>query len=247
MERLTSRETAELMRRYLETGDCAARNRVVEAHLYIARIIARRFSGRGVDADDLFQVASLALVKAAERFDPSRGAQFSTYVTPVMVGEVRNYFRDKSQLIRPPRRAGELARIVERASETLTQRLCRSPRVDEIAREASLTEDEVLEGLEAASLKPVSLDAQIAQEDGEASIADALGFDDPAYADMELRDTVARAMRELPEREREVLRMRFYGGLSQRETAEKLGISQMSVSRAERGALEKMRRKYSDS
>ena len=246
MERLSPQETAELMRRYVETGDWAARNRVVEAHLYIAQIIARRFSGRGVDTDDLFQAASLALVKAAERFDPSHGAQFSTYVTPVMVGEVRNYFRDKSRLIRPPRRAGELARIVERASEALTQKLCRSPRVDEIAREASLTEDEVLEGLEAAALQPVSLDAQIAQEDGEASIADALGFNDPAYADVELRDAMARAMRGLPDREREVLRMRFYDGLSQRETAEKLGISQMTVSRAERGALEKMRKKYPD-
>lgn len=237
-DRLCPQETTELLSRYRNKGDTAARDRVVEAHLYLAQIIARKFSGRGVEYDDLVQVASLALLKAAERFDPERGVQFSTFATPAMVGEVKNYFRDKSGIIRPPRRAGELAKIVGRATERLTQELHRAPRVDEIALKADLTEDEVLEGLEAAAFQPVSLDAQISGEDGEMALERVLGAEEAGYGETELRDAVGRALRELPERQREVLKLRFFQGLSQREAAERLGISQMTVSREERAALE---------
>lgn len=242
-DRLTPQETNDLLDRYSRTGDVAARDRVVAAHLYIARIIARKFSGRGVDYDDLYQVASLALVKAIERFDPTRGVQFSTFITPAMVGEVKNYFRDKSNLIRPPRRAGELARMTEKASESLTHRLHRAPRVDEIAQEAALSEEEVLEGLEASSFKPVSLDAQLSGEDGELALERVIGAEETGYMDVERRDAVARALQALPERQREVLRLRFFEGFSQREAAERMGISQMSVSRAERSALEEMKKR----
>ena len=241
-DRLSPQETAELLSRYKNTGDPAARDRVVEAHLFLAQIIARKFSGRGVEYDDLVQVASLALLKAAERYDPERGVQFSTFVTPAMVGEVKNYFRDKSGVIRPPRRAGELAKIVRRATEQLTQELHRAPRVDEIAQKTDLTEDEVLEGLEAVAFQPVSLDAQISGEDGEMALERVLGVEEAGYGETELRDAVGRALRELPERQREVLKLRFFQGLSQREAAERLGVSQMTVSREERTALEAMKR-----
>ena len=116
-----------LLREYATTGNTAIRDRVVEAYLYIASIIARRFSGRGVDYDDLYQVASLSLLKSIERFDPDRGVKFASFVTPTMVGEVKNYFRDRSRLIRLPRRGSELVRTVEAARDDLQVELQRQP------------------------------------------------------------------------------------------------------------------------
>ena len=127
--KLPPEEIERLLTLYIQTRRADYRDRIVEAHLYIAEIIARKFSGRGVDFDDLFQVAALALTKAIERFDPERGVKFASFVTPGMVGEVKNYFRDKSRLIRPPRRSGELARIVEAAREALTQELHRKVKI----------------------------------------------------------------------------------------------------------------------
>ena len=143
-QRLPADEIERLLALWHQTRQPEIRDRLVESHLYIAEIIARKFSGRGVDYDDLYQVASLALFKAIGRYDPERGIQLSSFVTPGMVGEVKNYFRDKSRTIRPPRRSTELIRLVESARQELTQQLSRSPRVDEIAVHANLTEDEVL-------------------------------------------------------------------------------------------------------
>lgn len=237
--RLSPGETEQLTRRYAETHEPALRDRVVEGHLYIAEIIARRFSGRGVEYDDLFQVAALALTRAAERFDPERGIRFVTYVTPAMVGEVKNYFRDKSRLIRTPRRSAERRRLVEAAREELTHTLGRAPRTDEIAARTGLMEDDVLEALEAALLPPVSLDA--APPEGELGIAETLGTEERGFLDFENADGIRRSMEALTPRQREVIELRFFENLSQREAARRLGVSQMSVSRAERGALEALR------
>ena len=235
-------ETQRLLGLYAQTGDAKYRDRVVEAHLYIAQIIARRFSGRGVDYDDLFQVAALALTKALERYNPDRGIQFASFVTPAMVGEVKNYFRDRSRAIRPPRRATELARMVETARDELIQRLGRAPRVDELAMEAGLTEDEVLEGLEAACVQPVSLDQQTEGEDAETALSGVLGAEEKGFADFETADLLRRSMDALTPQQREVIRLRYFENLSQREVALRTGVSQMTVSRTERGALERMRR-----
>lgn len=235
-------ETQRLLGLYAQTGDAQYRDRVVEAHLYIAQIIARRFSGRGVDYDDLFQVAALALTKALERYNPDRGIQFASFVTPAMVGEVKNYFRDRSRAIRPPRRATELARMVETARDELIQRLGRAPRVDELAVEAGLTEDEVLEGLEAACVQPVSLDQQTEGEDAETALSGVLGAEEKGFADFETADLLRRSMDALTPQQREVIRLRYFENLSQREVALRTGVSQMTVSRTERGALERMRR-----
>ena len=237
--RLAPEETAALMRRYAETREPALRDRAVEGHLYIAEIVARKFSGRGVEYDDLFQVAALALTRAAERFDPERGIRFVSYVTPAMVGEVKNYFRDKSRLIRTSRRGGELARTVASAREALTHDLGRAPRVDEIANHAGLTEDDVLEALEASAMKPVSLDA--APPEGERGIAETLGAEDRGFGDFENADALRRSMGVLTEKQRRVIELRFFENLSQREAAQRLGVSQMSVSRTERSALKQMR------
>lgn len=235
-------EIERLQALYAQTRSDGYRDQLVEAHLYIAEIIARKFSGRGVDFDDLYQVAALALVKAVERFDPERGVKLSSFVTPGMVGEVKNYFRDRSRLIRPPRRTTELIRLVEDAREKLTQELSRAPRVDEIAEYASLEEDEVLQAMEAAASAPVSLDMNTSDEDEDLSLAGSLGMEDRGFSEFETADMLRRGMAKLTEQQREIIRLRFFENLSQREVAGRVGVSQMSVSRAERGALEMLRR-----
>ena len=237
---MQANETLRLITRYRETGEKALRDAIVEGHLYIAQIIARRFSGRGVDYDDLYQVAALALVKALERFDPSRGVQFDSFVTPAMVGEVKNYFRDKSRLIRPPRGSLETARRVSRTLSALTQTLGRSPRIDELAEAAGLREDEVLEALE-LSAPLLSLNETPDGDEGH-ELYNLLGAEDAGFSGFEKRDDLNRALAMLPEREREVIRLRYFENLPQRAVAERLNVSQMTVSRAERAALEALKK-----
>lgn len=241
-QRLPGEEIERLLTLWNQTRQPEVRDRLVEAHLYIAEIIARKFSGRGVDYDDLYQVAALALFKAIGRYDPSRGIQLSSFVTPAMVGEVKNYFRDKSRTIRPPRRSSELIRLVDSAREQLTQQLQRSPRVDEIAEHANLSEDEVLEGLEAASMQPVSLDQQTTEDEENLTLTHAIGAEEKGFSEFENADLLQRGMRTLSDKQKEVIRLRFFENLSQREVAERTGVSQMSVSRTERSALEQLRR-----
>ena len=239
--RMPAEEIERLTALYVQSRSAVYRDRLVEAHLYIAEIVARKFSGRGVDFDDLYQVAALALVKAVERYDPERGVKLASFVTPGMVGEVKNYFRDKARMIRPPRRAGELARIVENAREALTQELHRSPTVDEIADHANITAEEVIEGLEASISQPVSLDMQTSSEDEDLSLASVLGADEKGFSEFETADMLKRGMARLTEQQREIIYLRFFDNLSQREVAQRIGVSQMSVSRAERSALERLR------
>jgi len=239
--KLPPAEIERLLLLYAQTQRPEYRDQVIEAHLYIAEIVARKFSGRGVDFDDLYQVASMALFQAANRFDLARGIQFASFVTPSMVGEVKNYFRDKSRSIRPPRRSAELAKIVEKAREQLTQELHRAPRVDEIAEAADLTDDEVLEGLEAASSQPVSLDMNTTDDDESLTLAHTIGTEEKGYSEFESADMLKRGMARLNDKQREVLVLRFFENMSQREVAQHLGISQMTVSRTERAALEQLR------
>ena len=240
-------QTDQLLRRYVDTRDAALRERIVEDNLYIAQIIAKRFSGRGVEYDDLYQVASMALFRAIDRFDPAKGVKFVSFVTPTMVGEVKNYFRDRSRAIRLPRRGAETARSVRAARAKLEQQLSRSPRVDELAESLGLTEDAVLEALELGNaMSPASLDAEVGEEREGSPLGRLLGFDEPGYAEFERGDMLRRAMDALDDRQREVIRGRFYENLSQREMAERMKVSQMTVSRIERQALKRMREEISD-
>ena len=235
-------EAERLLSEYVATRDPALAERVVGEHLYIAAIIARRFSGRGVEYDDLYQVASLALYKALDRYDPARGVKFASFVTPAMVGEVKNYFRDRSRAIRLPRRGQKLMQDIENARDALAQRLERQPTADEIAGELGVSLEDVIEGMElrgAASL--LSLDALPQEDEENAPLSAFLGMDEKGYADFEQGDWIRRAMDALEERLREVVRLRFFENLSQRQAAERLGVSQMWVSRAERRALEALR------
>lgn len=227
-----------LVARYIHSRDPDLRDEVVRAYLPAARSVARKFAGRGVDEDDLFQVASLAMVKALERFDPEKGVKFVSYVIPSMVGEVRNYFRDSARLIRLPRRGVQLAAQVNRARGELEQALGRSPRADEIADRLNVRLEDVLEALEIYNHRTISLDS----EDEETPIENFVGAEDAALEAFETSEQLAGAMSALSERERSVIRMRFFENLSQRQIAEKMNLSQMTVSRVERQALDALKK-----
>ncbi len=232
-----------LLAQYAQSRAPDIRDRIVEIYLYIAEIVAKKFSGRGVDYDDLFQVAALALVKGVERFDAEKGVKFSSFITPTMVGEVKNYFRDRSRTIRLPRRSAEMAKELRDARSRLEQTLGRSPRVDELAEALGTTEDDVLEALELSNAMTLaSLDAQTAEaDDGDTPLSAFLGFSDPGYTDFERQDMLNRALSTLNDRQRAVITGRYFEGLSQRDLAARLNISQMTVSRVERAALEILR------
>lgn len=227
-----------LVARYIHSRDPDLRDEVVRAYLPAARSVARKFADRGVDEDDLFQVASLAMVKALDRFDPEKGVKFVSYVIPSMVGEVRNYFRDSARLIRLPRRGVQLAAQVNRARGELEQALGRSPRADEIADRLNVRLEDVLEALEIYNHRTISLDS----EDEETPIENFVGAEDAALEAFETSEQLAGAMSALSERERSVIRMRFFENLSQRQIAEKLNLSQMTVSRVERQALDALKK-----
>lgn len=226
---------------YALKHDVQCRDRIIEAHLYIAEIVARKFSGRGVDYDDLYQVAAMALLKALDRFELDRGIKFASFATPAMVGEVKNYFRDRSRTVRLPRRSMELMRRVNAEKEKLYQELGRYPRVDELAERLDMPEDDIIEALEAAASNPVSLDMQTADDDEDFTLSSVLGVQEGGFADFEQADMLKRAFAHLNEEAREIIRMRYFENMSQREVAAQIGVSQMSVSRAERRALEQLR------
>jgi len=192
--------------------------------------LARRFAGRGEPLDDLIQVATIGLVKAVDRFDPDREVEFSTYATPTIVGELKRHFRDKGWAVRVPRRLQELNLRLGTVVSQLSQDLQRSPTVAEIAESASATEDEVLEALDSShAYSLISLDA--AQNEEGLSYHEQIGSEDEALEALEDRLAVGPLLRKIPPRERRMLHLRFFKGMTQSEIAEELGISQMHVSR----------------
>ncbi len=231
----TPSERGELRTKFVEyarTGDVALRDELVAAHLGLAEYLARRFANRGEPLDDLVQVASLGLLKAVGRFDPTRGVEFSTYATHTIVGELKRHFRDKGWAIRAPRRMQELYLRLGKVVATLGQELGHSPTIAELAAEVEVSEEEVLEALEAGqAYRFASLDAPLSGESESETLGSRIGADDPEIEDAERRATLSPLLRQLPERERLILHLRFFDGLTQSEIAARLGISQMHVSR----------------
>jgi len=240
-------EVRELLREYHRSGDAALRERLVEMHLGLAEYLARRFDRRGEPIEDLVQVASLALINAVDRFDPERGLEFSTFAVPTIVGELKRHFRDKGWALRVPRRLQELhLRLVTTVAE-LTHELGRSPSIPEIAERAQASPDEVIEAMEAGrAYRSASLDAPAPGEDGAVPAAWRLGETDERLAGVEERSDLVGLLSELPERERAILVLRFYEGLTQSEIAERVGVSQMHVSRLLTRTLEQLRQRAAE-
>jgi RNA polymerase sigma-B factor len=225
--------------------DPAARDELAALYQPLAEYLARRFYGRGEPLEDLIQVASIGLIKAIDRFDPERGVKFSTYATATVVGELKRHFRDKGWALRVPRRLQEAGMSVGRAVTDLSQELGRAPTVNEIARRTGLSEEEVLEAMETAQAYTASsLDAPTDEEG--ATEGERLGEEEDAFELLEGWTSVAPAIRELPKRERTILYLRFFRGLTQTQIAEELGISQMHVSRLLSRTLEELRRSVGD-
>lgn len=236
-----------LFRQYAASRDRTLRNLIVERHLGLAAHIAQRFgTGRGPD-DDLRQVAMLGLVKAVDRFDPDYGAAFSSFAATTIEGELKRYFRDRTWTVRVPRSAKELHLAVRRATEELSQRNGRSPNVDELAEHLRVDRDDVLRGLAATAAYSIgTIDGAGSDDDGAVDRQGFLADDEVGFDQSDDRRVVVDLLERLPAREREIVRLRFYEGLSQAEIAESVGISQMHVSRLLRQSFEQMRRWMTD-
>jgi RNA polymerase sigma-B factor len=232
----------ELFQTYRDTTDRAVRNQLVEAHRGLAASIANDYRGRGVELDDLVQIAMLGTLKAVERFDPDRGIPFSSFASRTINGEIKRYFRDRTWAVRPPRSAQERHLDLRRARSQLSSRLGRPPTVRELADELGISTDDVLDALEAgAAYRATSLDARRPGDEDASSLAERLPGDDVPSRPVELRMLVDQLLDTLPEREATIMRLRFYEELTQSEIAERLGISQMHVSRLMRRCLDDLR------
>ncbi len=242
-ERLTDDEARELFVQYQQTRRRRIRNRIVEAHIGFAHHIARRYANRGTNEDDLRQIALLALVKAVDRFDPTHGAAFTSFAGRTIEGEIKRHFRDATWAVRVPRSTKELHLQVRRANDDLHQELGRSPTVDEVARHLDVDRDAIIEALGAsAAYTATTLETSAPGEKDGGDRSARL-----AQRDTELEGSVDRLLVEellekLPERERKIVRLRFFDELSQADIADQVGVSQMHVSRLLRRSMAAMRR-----
>ena len=238
-------KTHELFRRYKEEGDVEAREKLVMSHMNLVRFLANKFKNRGEPLDDLIQVGYLGLLKAIDRFDPSRGLEFTTYATPTIMGEIKRHFRDKGWSDRVPRRLQELSAKVNQATDVLTTELQRSPKIDEIAEYLDASVDEVLEAMESSSAySSVPLEGTGNNDNDDApSVLDRYATEDSALNFTDDRLIIQEALKGFSPREREVIDLRFLQGMTQIEIAEQLGISQVQVSRLLRRTLKKIQDK----
>ncbi len=229
----------QLFRRWKRHQDQAARDELVRRFLPLARKLARRYAGAREPLDDLVQVASLGLVKAVDRFDPSRDIAFSSFAVPTILGELKRYFRDLGWSVHVPRGAQEMALKLEQARQHLASLNGRPPTAHALAQYLEWSLEDVVDALEAGSAHhAVSLDAPTDSGDGEVgTLAQSLGEEDSSYESVEARVTIAAAAKLLPARERRVLHLRFVEDLTQTQIAERIGVSQMQVSRILRRAL----------
>ena len=234
--------TRELFRLYREEGDEEAREQLVMSHMNLVRYLAGKFRNRGEPLDDLIQVGYLGLIKAVDRFDPSRGIEFTTFATPTITGEIKRHFRDKGWSVRVPRRLQELSAKVTQATDELTGELRRSPTTEEVAERLGVDVDEVLEAMESSgAYSPVSLEGPAGDDDDAPSVIDRYATEDEGLGEADDRMLIEETMRDFSPREREIVEMRFGEGLTQVEIARRLGISQVQVSRLLRKTLQKAR------
>jgi len=229
-----------LFLQYKQTGDAEIRNQIAEKYLYIAEILAKKFVGRGVEYDDLKQVASYALLRGIERFDPTLGMQFTTYITPTITGEIKNYFRDKSRMVKLPRRLSELNGRIRAFSTEYEAEKGAKPNVKTIAESLGVSEEDVVEAMEVSGT--VSLDGMATGEDGEdVSLYSVVADKEDAYEAFETKEMLRAAMKDFSSAEKMLIKYRYVDELSQNETARRMGVSQMYVSRMERKLLERLR------
>lgn len=227
----------EMFSEYKETRDSKLRDKLVETYIYIAEILSRRFINRGVEYDDIYQVACLGILYAVERFDPDKGVKFATFATPTVLGEIRKYFRDKGNFIRIPRKLYE---IFYRAEKLRRKNISRT----ETARILGIPEktlDAIYETGDVSFIKSLEYEAYA---DGEMALSNVVGVEDKHYLMIENEDFIESCMEKLTEEERTFVKLRYYEEKSQREISEIFGTSQMHISRMEKRVLKKLRNMY---
>ena len=241
-------ESKKLFEEYRRTKDIELRNKLVEKYLYMVDILVKKYINKGVEYDDLYQIGSMALVFAVERFDPDKGFEFTSFATPTILGEIKRYFRDKGWAVTVPRKWKEIATKLPGAKEILVQRLGRVPMVSEIADYLGHTEEDILEAMESGQAYGTYSLQQTFDEtgnEGEASIYERYASkEEKGYSSFENAELVKSVLAKLSDEEREIFKMRFINDQTQQEIAEKMGVSQMTISRLEKKLKHRFREEY---
>jgi len=233
----------ELFIRYQSNRSAAVRNEIVSRYLYLAEIISKKFLNRGLDYDDIYQVACIALIKAVERFSLDKGVKFVSFATPTIIGEIKRYFRDKGSVIRIPRRIYEVYQKVNHAREQLMQELQRAPKVEEIAAFLNISEEMVLEIIESRNAYNIqSFEQNAFLDDDDVELQETIGEDDSLFERIENRDFLQNSLEYFNDAEKDFIVMRYFENKTQKTIAEKLGVSQMYISRLERKVIDKFRK-----
>lgn len=236
---MDANEANGLFREYQKTGDIAVRNKLVENYAYVAEILAKKFAGRGVEYDDLYQVATEALISGVNKFNPDLGIQFTTYVTPTITGIIKNYFRDYSRAVRLPRRIYSLAVKVRNETNEYYKKHGTKPTVKQLSQKLDASEEDIIEAMEYHA--PVSLDATVKGEDGEGLLYEIIPDSRDGFESFEDSESLRAEIGKLDPTEQKVVSLRFVDGKSQAEVGKILGVSQMFVSRAEKKIVEKLK------
>ena len=237
--------TAEYFREYALNPTIELRNKIVEDHLYMVDILIRKYLGKGVEYDDLYQVGALALVSAVERFDIEKGFEFKSFATPTILGEIKKYFRDKQWSLKVPRRMKEISTKVQEVKDQLTTRLGRAPSLDEISEATGFTHEQIMQAMESSkAYGTFSLDSannNLGDEGDENLLEKYVGFEEIGYERIEINEIIRSVLEQLNDNHRYVFKERFIFNKSQADIAKALGVSQMTVSRAEKAIIEKFK------
>ena len=248
MAQASEEKTRELFQEYQKTRSVELRNRIVELNLYLVEILIKKYMNKGVEKEDLYQVASMALVLAVERFDPERGFEFTSFATPTIIGEIKRHFRDKGWAMKVPRRLKELSVKLPEAREFLENKLGRTPKLSELAEHMEVSQEELLEAMESGKAYGAYSLQQTFEGDGDSEEAPALekyaSHQEAGYTAFENADFIRSVVAGFTEQERTVFRRRFLEEKTQQEIADELGVSQMSVSRMEKRLKEKFKEEF---
>ena len=238
--------TSDLFKEYAKNPTIELRNQLVEENLYMVDILIRKYLGKGVDYDDLYQVGALALVSAVERFDPEKGFEFKSFATPTILGEIKKYFRDKQWSLKVPRRMKEISSKVQEVKDQLTTSLGRAPTLEEISEHTGFSHEQIMQAMESAkAYGTFSLDSagNSLGDDGEENLLEKyVGFEEIGYERIEINEIITTVLEKLSDTYRYVFRERFLFNKSQSEIAQALGVSQMTVSRAEKAIVERFKK-----
>ncbi len=224
---------------YRKSRSVDIRNQIVETYLYMVEILIRKYMNKGVDYDDLYQVGAMALVSAVDRFDPEKGFEFSSFATPTILGEIKKHFRDKEWSMKVPRRTKEISLKIPAAKEDLTEKLGRTPTVDELAKHLDLSNEEIIQAVESGKAYATYSLNQTTETDEVLTFDKFASIEEKGYSSIEDFEVIKTVFKTLNEKEKKVFKLRYLGNKTQAEIAEALEVSQMTISRAEKNIRKK--------